>query len=487
MQPLAEKNEGLSLDRAVPAPGPDPELTESLPLSFAQQRLWFFSQLEPASPLYNIPAALRLTGTLNPDALRQSLVSILERHEALRTNFVSNSGMPVQVIRSEINLDLPVIDLSASAVETRAAEIESTLLRESQKPFDLAHELLFRAKLFRVSAQEHILFLNIHHIVSDEWSMRIFFRELADFYSNFSGGKTSEPAELPIQYADFAIWQREFLSGDVLEKEIAYWKNQLGENLAPAEIPPDHPRPPVPSYPGDSKVLDLPIALATALRELSRREGATLFMTLTAAFKTLLFRYTGEEQVTIGSPISGRNKVETENLIGFFVNTIVLRTAVSGEISFRELLGRVRETTLGAYAHQDLPFEKLVEELQPDRVAGQVPFIQAMFALQNATTDKPNLSGLEVEPIELDTRTAKFDLTLVARETPRGLTIILEYNTDLYDGGTVGRMLGQYGCLLEAMVANPAEKISRLPLLRQAEREQLLVGWNQTQTDYPRQ
>ena len=487
MQTLAEKKDIFSVSPQSPALSREQATTESLPLSFAQQRLWFFSQLEPDSPLYNIPTALRLVGTLDVDALKKSLNAIVNRHEALRTNFVSEAGTPVQVIKAQATLELSVVDLSALPIEARHADTEALLLRESQKPFELANDLLLRATLFRMASQEHILFLNMHHIVSDEWSLRVFFRELSAFYSSFTAAKFSALPEMSIQYADFALWQREFLSGEFLENEIAYWKNQLGNNRSPADLPTDHSRPAVQSYKGGSKLLDLPEDAAKSIRELSRREGVTLFMTLAAAFKTLLHRYTGEEQVTIGSPISGRNKVETENLIGFFVNTLVLRTNVSGEVSFREFLGRVRETTLGAYAHQELPFEKLVEELQPERTSGQVPFIQAMFTLQNAGTEKPQLAGLEIEFIEVDTKTAKFDLTLVARETQEGLRLVLEYNTDLYDGATVERILGHYGCLLEAIVAAPGEKISRLNLLGEAERQQLLVDWNQTQTDYPHQ
>ncbi|MEO5804583.1 MAG: condensation domain-containing protein, partial [Verrucomicrobiota bacterium] len=470
---------------AVPPNEPDQSSAELIPLSFAQQRLWFFSQLERDSALYNIPTALRLSGDLNISALEKSLNVIIERHEALRTNFISDAGNPVQTIRSQAKLEISVFDLISRTPQQREDETEKLIMAESQKPFDLTSDLLLRATLIRLDSREHILILNMHHIVSDEWSLRVLFQELTALYQNFVGGKSCSLPELPIQYADYALWQRECLQGENLKREIDYWKNQLGENFSPLELPTDHPRPALQTYNGVIRSLALPRNILTSLNDLSRREGVTLFMSLLAAFKALLHRYTSQEQIAIGSPISGRNKIETENLIGFFVNTLVLRTNVSGEITFRELLARVREVTLGAYAHQELPFEKLIEELQPHRDAGNLSFIQVMFALHSSSESDLKLLGLEAKFLDVETKTAKFDLTFVIRENAEGLTLVLEYNTDLFEGETIERMLRQYGRLLEGIVENPEQKISRLNLWSEAERRQVLVDWNQTATDYP--
>ncbi|MBD2015334.1 amino acid adenylation domain-containing protein [Microcoleus sp. FACHB-53] len=457
----------------------------NLPLSFAQQRLWFLAQLEPDSPAYNIPAAFRLTGLLNVTALSQSLSEIVRRHEVLRTTFLSVDGQPKQVISLQTGLTLPVIDLRELPLDQGLSEAQRLATEEAQQPFNLATGPLFRVKLLRLEEAEHMLLVTMHHIVYDGWSYDIFLRELAALYDAFSSGKPSPLPELPIQYADFAHWQREWLQGEVLESQRDYWKQQLNGNLPILQLPIDYPRPPVQTYPGGYQSLELPKNLTQALKDLSQQERVTLFMTLLAAFQTFLYRYTGQEDMIVGTPIAGRNQVEAEGLIGFFVNTLALRTYLSGNPSFQELLGRVREVALGAYAHQDLPFEKLVEELQPERDRSRTPLFQVMFVLQNTPTSALELPGLTVNSLNIDSGTAKFDLTLFMIETAQGLRASLEYNTDLFNPATITRMLGNFQTLLEGIVANPKQRLSDLPLLTASEQHQLLVEWNNTTKEYP--
>ncbi|EGK86184.1 amino acid adenylation domain protein [Microcoleus vaginatus FGP-2] len=457
----------------------------NLPLSFAQQRLWLLAQLEPDSPAYNIPAAFSLIGLLNETALSQSLSEIVRRHEVLRTTFPSVDGQPKQVISLDTALTLPIIDLRKLSPDQRLSKAQRLATEEAQQPFDLATGPLFRVQLLRLEEAEYMLLVTMHHIVYDGWSYDIFLRELAALYDAFSSGKPSPLSELPIQYADFAHWQREWLQVEVLESQRDYWKQQLSGNLPILQLPTDYPRPPVQTYQGGYQSLELPNNLTQALKALSQQERVTLFMTLLAAFQTFLYRYTGQEDIIVGTPIAGRNQVEAEGLIGFFVNTLALRTYLSGNPTFQELLGRVREVALGAYAHQDLPFEKLVEELQPERDRSRTPLFQVMFVLQNTPSSALELPGLTVNSLNIDSGTAKFDLTLFIMETAQGLRASLEYNTDLFNAATITRMLGNFQTLLEGMVANPQQRLSDLPLLTAAEQHQLLVEWNNTQTDYP--
>ena len=457
----------------------------NLPLSFAQARLWFLAQLEPDSPAYNIPAAFRLTGLLNVTALSQSLSEIVRRHEVLRTTFPSVDGQPKQVISLDTALTLPVIDLRELPPDQGLSEAQRLATEEAQESFDLATGPLFRVKLLRLEEAEYMLLVTMHHIVYDGWSHDIFLRELAALYDAFSSGKPSPLPELPIQYADFAHWQREWLQGEVLESQRDYWKQQLNGSLPILQLPTDYPRPPVQTYQGGYQSLELPKNLTKALKDLSQQERGTLFMTLLAAFQTLLYRYTRQEDMIVGTPIAGRNQVEAEGLIGFFVNTLALRTYLSGNPSFQELLGRVREVALGAYAHQDLPFEKLVEELQPERDRSRTPLFQVMFVLQNTPTSALELPGLTVNSLNINNGTAKFDLTLFIMETAQGLRASLEYNTDLFNAATITRMLGNFQTLLEGIVANPQQRLLDLPLLTAAEQHQLLVEWNNTTKEYP--
>jgi amino acid adenylation domain-containing protein len=459
---------------------------ESLPLSFAQQRLWFVDQLVPEAAMYNIPLAYRVTGKLNVGVLEQSLAEVVLRHESLRTTIETIDGQPIQAIAPEIILTLPVVDLREIAEAQRDAEVQWLSTQEAQQSFDLTKAPLLRAKLLRLDEAEHVLLLTIHHIVSDGWSLGVLMRELAVLYEAFSSGKPASLPELPIQYADFAIWQREWLSGEVLESNLAYWKHQLGGELLILELPTDRPRPLVQTYRGARQSFELSKDLTDALKVLSRREEVTLFMTLLAAFKVLLYRYTGQEDVIVGSPIANRNRTVIEGLIGFFVNTLVLRSDLGGTPSFRDLLGRVREVALGAYTHQDLPFERLVEELQPDRDMSYNPLFQVMFVLQNAPMSDWGFSRLTLSPLEVESKTAKFDLALSLTETEQGLIGAFEYNTDLFDEASIARTVGHWQTLLDGVVADPDERICELPILTEAERYQLLVEWNDTAADYPK-
>ncbi|WP_375498297.1 amino acid adenylation domain-containing protein [uncultured Nostoc sp.] len=462
-----------------------------LPLSFAQQRLWILEQFDPGNSVYNIPLAYRFTGSLNVVLLEQCLVEIVRRHEILRVTFTSIDGKPSQVISPDITLYLPLVDLSQLPLEQREIEDKRLAAQEAQQPFDLLQGPLFCFKLLRLTEKEHVLLLILHHIIADGWSSEVFFQELTTLYEAFAAGKPSPLPELSIQYTDFVQWQRQWLQGAVLESQLDYWKQQLSGNIPILELPSDRPRPPVQTYSGEICRQMLPQTLTDALKALSQQSGVTLFMTLLAAFKVLLHRYTGQEDILVGSPIAGRNQVETEGLMGLFVNTLVMRTDLSGNPTFREILDQVRQVALGAYDHQDLPFEKLVEELKPERDRSHSPLFQVMFAMNPPWTKgaERELAGLKIASTFGYTHsgTAKLDLTLVMRDTGKGLRASFEYNTDLFDEATIARMLGHFQTLLESILANPEQRISELPLLTPAERQQLLIEWNNTQTDYPQQ
>jgi amino acid adenylation domain-containing protein len=457
---------------------------EPAALSFAQQRLWFLHQLEPGNPVYNQPKAIRLSGPLHAPLLQQALDQIVARHEVLRTKFVAIDGNPVQVISDIRSLELPVIELRTWPETTREAEAHRLLVETTRRPFDLSRDLMLRALLLRLDDEEHILLLVTHHIASDGWSSGILWRELTALYRAFVSGQPPRLAELPIQYVDYATWQRNWLQGEVLETQLSYWRKQL-ENFSTLQLPTDRPRPPRQTYRGMVQSVRLSKDLAEALQALSRRQNATLFMTLLAAFQTLLQRYTAQEDILVGTPIAGRSRPEIEGLIGFFVNTLVLRTDLSGNPTFLELLGRVREVALGAYAHQDLPLEKLVEKLHPQRNLSHSPLFQVAFAHQNVPRQDLELPGITVRPTEVAGGTAKFDLTLFTREESDGLRASVEYSTDLFDDTTISRLLGHFETLLRGIVADPQRRLSDLPLLNEVERHRLLVEWNDSQRDFP--
>ncbi|MEP0859278.1 amino acid adenylation domain-containing protein [Trichocoleus sp. DQ-U1] len=460
--------------------------TDEYPLSFSQARLWFVNQLQPGTLAYNIPIAVRLTGRLDVPVLVRSIHEIIRRHEILRTSFAVVEGEPVQAISGEscVTLNLPEVDLRQLPDAERQAQAQQFAIAEAQMPFDLAQPPLFRAKLLHLTAEESMLLLTLHHIVADGWSVKVFVRELTALYEAFSTGKPSPLAELPIQYVDYVDWQQRWFSGERLETHLNYWKQQLGGELPVLELPTDRARSPIQTFRGAQQTLVLPKALTEAIKMLGQQESVTLFMTLLAAFQTLLYRYSGQEDILVGSPIANRDRAELESLIGCFVNTLVLRTDLARNPSFKELLVRVRKVAIDAYVHQDLPFEKLVE-LQSSRDLSYNPIFQVMFVLQNPSLSTVSLPELTLKTSEVESGTAKFDLFLSMIDTEQGLSGTLEYNTDLFNADTITRMLGHFQTLLEGIVADPEQCLSDLPLLTAFERHTLLVEWNDTQVDYP--
>jgi amino acid adenylation domain-containing protein len=454
------------------------------PLSFAQQRLWFLNQMEPDSP-FNISIAIRSNGSLNVDALGRTLTAIVDRHPALRTTFATANDLVVQVIAEPPVVNFRTIDLSHLSRDQRQIDIDSILNAESQRPFDLAADLMLRATLLRLDESEHILLLVMHHVATDGWSVGILFRELASFYAGFVAGSPVELPALPIQYADFAHWQREWLTGEAMQSQLDYWHQQLVDAPRVLTLTTDRPRPSVQTFQGGTKYFQIDRELTQQLKQLSQQSGATLFMTLLAGFATLLARYSGQDDVVIGSPIANRHRSEVESIVGCFINTLALRTQFSGDPTFLELLSQVRETTLGAYDRQDFPLEKLVEELQPERSLSHAPLFQVMFVLQNVPIGKLELPGLTLSLLELEDRVAKDDLFLSMAETDTGMTGELVYNSDLFDRETIERMAINFETLLKSIVANPNQKVARLSLLSASESQQLLVDWNDTTVEFP--
>ena len=456
-------------------------------LSFAQQRLWFLDQLEPGNPLYNVPCAVRISGMLNVAAMERGINEIIRRHEILRTRFTMSGGQPVQVIAASLTIPLPVTDLARLAKNERDQKAAQLAAEEARQSFNLGAGPLLRANLLRFSPDEHVLLLNIHHIASDETSRDIVVRELVALYEAYSQGKPTPLPELKIQYADYAAWQRDWLQGGSLEIELAHWRERLQGAPGVLELPADHPRPAQQSFRGANESAELDPAVASALKSLSQRAGTTLFMTLLAAFKALLSRYTGQEDIVVGAPFTNRQRTEVEGLIGFFVNTLPLRTDLSGDLTFWQLLQRVKATALDAYDHRELPFEKLVEELRPERHLSYNPLFQVLFAVQNSTAPIEQVSGIKLHLQDVDTGTAKFDLTCTVIPGDTGFTTSFEYNTDLFEAATIRRMIDSFHSVLEAAAKNPELKISQLPLLSQRERQKVLVEWNATASEYPQE
>ena len=454
-------------------------------LSFSQQRLWFLQQLESSNSFYNEHGAIKLIGHLDIAALERSINQIVQRHEALRTTFEMAGDKPVQIIASNLTLTLPIADLRELAEAERQTEIQRLSIEQSQSPFDLVRGPLLRWMLLQISDREYVLLFSMHHIITDGWSLGIMIRELSAFYQEFTTGRPASLPELPIQYADFAVWQRQELPGK-LESQLSYWKQQLNDAPPLLQLPTDRSRPPVQRYRGAKLSFELPKNLTQAMGAIAQKNEATLFMTLLAAFKILLYRYSGQEDIIVGSPIANRNRAEIEGLIGCFINTLVLRTDCSGNPTFAELLYRVRKMMIGAYTNQDIPLEKLVEELQVERDTKYNPMFQVSFNLQNTPTVKFELPELTITPFETATTKALFDLRLDMTETDFGLEGFWEYNTDLFESSTIERMSRHFQTLLEAIAANPQQRVWELPLLRKAERHQLLVEWNDTQIDYAR-
>jgi amino acid adenylation domain-containing protein len=456
------------------------------PLSFAQERLWVLDQLMPESTLYNVSSVSRIEGAVDELVLERSLNEIVRRHEALRTTFKTINGEPFQVVAPTFRLPLRCVDLEALEESEREAETIRLVRQESQRPFDLASGPLLRTTLIKISTYNYLIVITMHHIVSDSWSVGLFWKELSAIWDAFAHGSPSPLPEPSIQYADFAVWQRDWLQGAVLERQLAYWKGQLA-NLTVLELPTDHPRPAVQSGHGAVHFLTAPPSLAAAIRSLCQREGVTLFMTLLAAFQTLLSRWSGQDDVAVGTFIANRNHLEVEELIGFFVNTLVLRADLSGNPSFRELLGQIRKTTLDAYAHEDLPFGRLVQELHPERDLSRNPLFQVAFQLLNAPTVAKAGSYSSDPLLEVQRETAIFDLTLSLSDGGDSLTGEIEYNSDLYEADTIRRMASHYLTLLGSIVADPDRPIRDSSILSGVERRQLFVDWNATAADYPRE
>jgi amino acid adenylation domain-containing protein len=457
---------------------------EDLPLSFTQQRMWILHQLEPLSPAYNIPIAVNLKGTLNVEALEETFGEMVRRHEVLRTTFPTKDGRPIQLIAAAQPLEIAHLDLTALPPAERDVEARRLATEEARRPFELASGPLLRVTLLRLEAQEHVALVTMHHIIADGWSVGVLVREVGALYTSIVSGEPAELPELTIQHADYAQWQREWLRGEALEAQLAYWREILA-GLQALELPSDHPRPAVQSFRGAKQTLTLSHELTDALKALSRRESVTLFMTLLAAFQTLLYRYTGQTDIAVGAPVAGRIRAEIESLIGFFVNTLVMRTRLTGNMSFRQLLRHVQEVALGAYAHQDLPFEKLVEELQPERDMSHNPLFQVGFVLQNAPQPPLQLPGITLSNFRVETGTAIFDLNLSLWEGPAGLTGTMEYSTDLFEETTITRLLRHLTRLLENAVGNPDLRLDGLSLLDEEEREQVLRKWNRTHAEFP--
>ncbi|HEX6290386.1 MAG TPA: amino acid adenylation domain-containing protein [Herpetosiphonaceae bacterium] len=460
-----------------------------LPLSFAQQRLWVLHQLDPESAAYTDVVAMRLQGDLDLRALSESLNTIVRRHEALRTTFPMIDGAPVQQIAPRLTLDLPLVDLSDRPADAQRAQMLRIGSEETRRPFDLATGPLIRALIFKHAEHDHVVMVMMHHIISDGWSIGVLIQEMAALYGALSTSPSALEAsllpELPIQYADYAAWQREWLQGEVLEAQQAYWKQQLSGEIPALNLPTDHPRPPIRTYRGAKQSIYFPKPLLDGLMQLSRSAGTTLFMTLLSGLNTLLYRYTGQTDLVIGSPIANRHHGEVERLIGCFINTLVLRTDLSGDPSFADLLQRVREVALGAYAHQDLPFEQVVEIAEYEQDISRHPLFQVMFILQNAPMSTFKLGDLTLTTVDMPTETAKFDLAFELIEIESGIFGFVQYNTDLFEAATITRLVGHFERLLEQCVADPEQRISDLSFLADDERQKLLVDWNGPTATYP--
>jgi hypothetical protein len=471
---LAE--EGVELTRTIPLRRRTD--LEKLPLSYAQQRLWFLEQMEPGSAIYNVPQALRVTGELAVEVLEASLREVIRRHEVLRTRFALREGEAEQVIEEQVKFKLTVEDLSRWEREAAERAIQERARAEAQQGFDLSTGPMLRAKLLRLSASEHVLLLTMHHIVSDGWSLGVLVKEIGTLYQAYARGESSPLPELPVQYADYAVWQREYLQGEVLEQQLSYWRKQLAGAAPLLELPTDRPRPQYQTFNGSVLCFDLPIELSERLMELTRREGTTLFMTLFAAFVMVLQRNTGQEDIVVGTSIANRNRQETEHLLGCFFNQLALRVNLSGDPTFRELLRRVRECCLQAYAHQDVPFEKLLETLKPERNPGYFPIFQVMFILQNATGTTLEIPGLKLSPLETQTAVTRVDLALMMEEGPRGLKGVLEYNTDLFDPATIVRFKEHLETTLEGIVQDPDQDLEIIGTSKDFEPHELVQAFN---------
>jgi hypothetical protein len=456
------------------------------PLSFSQERLWFLSELDPNAHIYNMQGAVRLTGLVDPSILRRVLDAVVARHEVLRASFQIIDGELRQVIASELRLELPLLDITAIAPERQHEEIRRIAREEACQRYDLARGPLIRAKLIKCAHDDYVLLLPKHHTVFDGQSGGILYREIAALYRAFSRNEPSPLPELPIQFGDYAAWQRDRLSGARLEQELSYWLEHLEGAPPLLDLPTDRPRPETPSYRGGRFWFALPIELSRAIDAFSRRLGVTPFITLLAAFELLLHRYSGQDDFVLGTLVGGRTRPELEELLGFFVNTLALRARVDGVATVADHVARVRQAAVGAYAHQDMPFDRLVEALHPDRNAFYAPVVQVLFGLMPKDSRRVELDELTFERVDIDLGTARFDLSVMIGEDHGTLEGFFEYSDDLFDRTSIERMAVHFKRLLEAMVADSEQPIGQVPLLTDAERHQLLVEWNDTAADYPK-
>ncbi len=479
------QREILSESLALSPPVTPQARGDVLPLSFAQRRLWFLDQLLPGNAFYNLPTALRVDGDLNIEALRKSLNQIVHRHETLRTTITLKGDEPVQIIVPSLKITIPLIDLSQENPLEREVKAQQIIIEEAREPFDLEQGPLLRTKILRLTSEEHFILLTMHHIISDGWSMRILIREVTKLYQAFVSGDPAPLPPLPIQYTDYTLWQREWLQGEILEKQQHYWKSQLADSPSSLELPTDRPRPAMLSSRGAHLSFEIPLDLSRAVREYAQLEDATLFMILLSAFQVLLYRYTGQTDISVGTPVANRTRDEIEDLIGFFVNTLVMRGDLSGNSSFNSFLREMKEVTLSAYAHQDLPFEALVEMLRPVRDMSHSPLFQVMFALDNMPLERVTLPGLSLIPLDAESGTTKFDLTLTIHDGLDTLHGSVEYNTDLFDPSTIERFVDHYCVLLESILKAPGKRIDELAILSPNEKNQILIEWNKTRMPFP--
>ncbi|NEN92492.1 MAG: non-ribosomal peptide synthetase, partial [Okeania sp. SIO3H1] len=462
---------------------------QAIPLSFAQKRLWFLEKMGLVGNAYNVPLTMHLVGKLDYVVLQKSLNQIIARHETLRTTFSEINGAPVQIILPSFELKLPLKDLSELTPSEQTTKLQQLLQQENEQIFNLEVDPPIRAQLYQLGTTEHILQITLHHIVTDGWSMTVLPKELSVIYTAILQDKPSPLPDLPIQYADFAVWQNNYLQGEILESQLNYWKQKL-QDLPQLQLPTDHPRPAVQTFNGTGIPINIPAALTSKVKQLTQKQGTSLFITLLAAFKVLLSRYSGQQSIAVGSAIANRNRSEIEGLIGFFVNSLVMYTDLEGDPGFTEVLNRVKQTTLEAYSHQDIPFDKLVEELQPERSLSQNPLFQVMFVVQQEETFKPSFSlpNLEVgwyagAGVEMSVR---MDLELHLWPVGEEIKGFCFYNRDLFEAETISRMLLHYENLLSAALETPEQPISQLPLMREAELDQVLQEWTNSKTDYPK-
>ncbi len=459
--------------------------SNNISLSWAQERLWFLNQLEGKSvTTYNMPAAIRISSNLDINILQKALSEIVQRHESLRTSFHTENDKPIQIINPEAKININLLDLRQLEITERETLVTEQAKLEATTPFDLENAPLIRCNLLQLSVSEYVLLITMHHIISDGWSMGILIQELFSLYQAFIQGKSSPLAQLPIQYADFAVWQKQYLSGEVLSTQLDYWKQQLSGIPDLLQLPTDFPRPNVKTYQGRTISFNINTDLTNKLQTFSRESGTTLFMTLYAAFTTLLYRYSGQSDIVVGSPIANRNRNEIEGLIGFFANTLVLRTQFENNPSFKDLLKQVSATTLKAYENQDVPFEQVVEALQPQRSLNYSPLFQVMFVLQNTPMNTLELSGMSLQPLSSQAQTAKFDLAVSVEQTSKELMVSWEYSTELFHGSTIGRMAAHYQNLLEAILSNPQLHVNEIPLFTDSELNELLLISKNITTNY---